>query len=177
MTTWKRCCAAAIVLASLSIPTFAAAAPAGAMNKTITISFTATGMAKSADGQAKGFSTAVSRSIYVSSAGRLFMRHTASNGRAKRGADFDPTDTRTGKGSFQFQGNKLVGVIPYGMGARQIVATFDASFSSCTASVIEGHTAGGAIQRKAPNGVMYQITSASATSPSCSIQNGNAFAN
>jgi hypothetical protein len=25
--------------------------------------------------------------------------------------------------------------------------------------------------------VMYQITSASATSPSCSIQNGNAFAN
>jgi hypothetical protein len=177
MTIRKRCCAASIVLVWLSAPAFAAGAPAAAMNKTITISFTATGMAKSADGQAKGFSTAVSRSIYVSSAGRLFMRHTASNGRAKRGADFDPTDTRTGKGSFQFQGNKLVGVIPYGMGARQIVATFDASFSSCTASVIEGHTAGGAIQRKAPNGVMYQITSASATSPSCSIQNGNAFAN
>ena len=177
MTIWKYCSAASSILVWLAAPAFAGGAPAAALNKTITISFAATGNAKSADGQSKGFSTSVVRTIYVSSAGRLFMRHSASNGRAKRGGDFDPTDTRTGKGSFQFQGNKLVGVIPYAMGARQITASFDAGFSSCTASVIEGHAAGSVLQRKGPNGVMYQITSASTTAPSCSIQSGNAFAN
>jgi hypothetical protein len=52
---------------------------------------------------------------------------------------------------------------------------FDSGFSSCTASVIEGHSAG-TIRRKGPNGVMYEISSATTSSPSCSIQSGNAFA-
>jgi hypothetical protein len=177
MPTTKALRAAAMLLVGLTAPAMAAGTPTAAMNKTITISFTATGNATSADGQTKGFSTSVQRAIYVSSQGRLFMRHTASNGRASRGGDFDPNDARQGKGSFHFEGNKLVGVIPYATGARQITATFDSGFSSCTASIIEGHSNGGTIQRKGPNGVMYQITSASTTAPSCSIQTGNAFAN
>ena len=67
-----------------------------------------------------------------------------------------------------------MGVIPYGTGARQITVTFDSSFSSCTANVIEGHS-GGVIRRQGPNGTMYEITSATTSSPSCSIQSGNAF--
>jgi len=175
MPTKSLCVCSLLFLAGLSAPSLAASAPAAALNKTITISFTATGMAKSPEGQSKGFSTSVTRVVYVSSAGRLFMRHTASNGRASRGGDFDPNDARQGKGSFHFEGSKLVGVIPYGTGARKITATFDSGFSSCTASVIEGHS-NGVIQRKGPNGVMYEITSASTSSPSCSIQTGNAFA-
>jgi len=169
--------ASVLLLVFLATPATAASVPAAAMNKTITISFTATGNAKDANGQTKGFNTSVTRVIYVSSAGRLFMRHTASNGRARRGGDFTPDDPRSGKGSFHFEGNRLVGVIPYSIGARQMTVSFDAGFSSCTASIIEGHTAGGAIQRKGPNGVMYEITSATTSSPSCSIQSGNAFAN
>jgi hypothetical protein len=168
--------ASVFLVALLSGPAFAAGVPAQAMNKTITISFSATGNAKSPDGQVKGFSTQVSRMIYVSSAGRLFMRHIARQGSNSRGGDFDPNDARSGKGSFNFQGNRLVGVIPYSAGARQITATFDPSFSSCTVSVIEGHSGGGIIRRKGPNGMMYEISSASTTSPSCSIQGGNAFA-
>jgi len=113
--------------------------------------------------------------IYVSSAGRLFMRAIAKNGSNSIGRDFGPNDARSGRGSFSFQGNKMVGVIPFDAGARQITATFDPSFSSCTASVIEGHS-GGIIRRKGPNGVMYEVSSGSTTSPSCSIQSGNAFA-
>jgi hypothetical protein len=153
----------------------AASVPAAAMNKTITISFTATGNATSPDGQTKGFNTSVVRTIYVSGQGRLFMRHSGSNGRASRSGEFAPGDARAGTSSFHFQGNRLVGVIPYAMGARQITATFDSGFSSCTASIIEGHAAG-VIQRKGPNGVMYKITGASTTAPSCSIRSGNAFA-
>ena len=55
-----------------------------------------------------------------------------------------------------------------------IDVSFDGSFSSCTASVIEGHSSG-VIQRKGPNGVVYKITGGSTTAPSCSIQSGNAF--
>ena len=135
---------------------------------------TSSGMSKGPDGQSKGFNTQVSRIIYISSAGRLFMRHQATNRSGSRGGDFDPNDTRQGKGNFQFQGNKLVGVIPYAAGARQIVVSFDGGFSSCTASIIEGHS-GGVIKRKGPNGAMYEISGGSTTAPSCSIQSGNAF--
>ncbi|SRR6266545_3277669 len=177
MTISKYCWTASLVLVFLATPATAAGVPAAAMNKTVTISFTATGSAKSADGQTKAFSTSVSRIIYVSSAGRLFMRHVATSGRASRGGDFVPDDPRSGRGSFHFEGNRLTGVIPYSMGARQVTVSFDAGFSSCTASIIEGHTAGGVIRRKGPNGVMYEITSATTSSPSCSIQSGNVFAN
>jgi hypothetical protein len=176
-TTMKiHACAGLICAASLLTlsPAFAAA-PAAAMNKTITISFNATGVAKSDDGQVKNFSTSVVRMIYVSTAGRLFMKHRATLGRNERGGEFDPNDARQGKGSFNFQGNRLVGVIPYANGARQITATFDESFSSCTASVIEG-ASGGTIRRKGPNGAWQTITSGSTTAPSCSVRSGNAFA-
>lgn len=154
---------------------FAAGAPAAAMNKTITIYFVSSGMSTSAAGQQKGFNTSVTRMIYVSSAGRLFMKHTASNGRAQRGGEFDPNDSRPGAGSFQFQGNRIVGVISYAGGARQITATFDPGFSSCTASVIEG-AVGGKMQRKGPNGEMFTLSGVTTSSPSCSVQSGNAFA-
>src|SRR5258708_5722960 len=137
MTISKCCCTAFMLLGWLSAPATAAGVPAAAMDKTITISFIATGNFKSADGQTRGFSTSVSRIIYVSSAGRLFMRHVATNRRASRGGDFAPGDARPGGGSFRFQGNQLIGVIPYAMGARQITVSFDAGFSSCTVSIIE----------------------------------------
>jgi hypothetical protein len=174
-----RLVAASAVLAALCCPAWAAGAPAAAMNKTITISFTASGSAKGPDGDTKPFSTSVARIIYVSSAGRLFMRHTATantKGRPTRGGDFDPNDTRAGKGSFSFQGDKLVGVIPYAGGARQITASFDGSFSSCTASVIEGNAGSGSFKRKGPDGIVREISNATTSAPSCSIQSGNTFA-
>jgi hypothetical protein len=166
--------ACAFLLTSFATPAFAAA-PSQAMNKTITVAFTATGTSKAPDGIVRSFNTQVTRMIYVSSAGRLFMRHEARRGSMSRGGDFDPSDTRRGKGSFNFQGNKLVGVIPYDAGARQITVTFDPGFSSCTANVIEGHS-GGVIRRMGPSGKMYEITRGTTTAPSCSIQTGNAFA-
>ena len=93
------------------------------------------------------------------------MAHRATQGANIRGGDFDPNDARAGKGNFSFQGDRLVGVIPYDAGARQITVTFDPGFSSCTATVIEGHSGGGTIRRKGPNGMMYEISGASTSSP------------
>jgi hypothetical protein len=66
------------LLAWFSAPAFAGGGvPAQIGNETITISFNATGNAKSTYGQVKGFSTRVSRIVYVSRTCRLFMRHAA----------------------------------------------------------------------------------------------------
>ena len=61
-------------------------------------------------------------------------------------------------------------------GARQYRATFDAGFSSCSLQVLDAKAGGANIKRKGPDGAMYEITSVSTGSPSCSIQGGNAFA-
>jgi len=176
------CALIAATLTTLLVgPASAAGVPAAAMNKTITISFTASGTGKTPDGATHPFTTSVTRMVYVSSAGRLFMRHTATantKGRATRGGDFDPAAQGEGKGgSFSFQGDKLVGVLPYSGGARQISATFDASFSSCTATVIEGNAGSGSFKRKGPDGIVREISNASTSGVTCSVQSGNSFAN
>jgi hypothetical protein len=171
---------AAMLTTLLAGSASAAGVPAAAMNKTITISFTASGTGTTPDGKTSPFTTSVTRMVYVSSAGRLFMRHTATantKGRPTRGGDFDPAAQGAGKGgSFNFQGDKLVGVLPYEGGARQISATFDAGFSSCTATVIEGNAGSGSFRRKGPDGIVREISNASTSGVTCSIQSGNAFA-
>lgn len=169
--------ATATFLAFAPGTSFGAGVPSAAMNKTIAISFTASGTAKEPDGRTHRFSTSVTRVVYVSTAGRLFMRHTATNRAGTAGGDFDPAAQSAGKGgSFSFQGDKLVGVLPYTGGARQITVTFDPAFSSCTASVIEGNAGSGSFRRKGPGGVVREITNATTSGVSCSIQSGNAFA-
>ena len=155
----------ALSFASIAAP--AHGAPAQLLNKTITISFTATGVARLPQGGQTSFSTQVSQIIYVSGAGHLSMRFRATNRSGSRGGD--------ARASFSFQGNRLVGVVPFETGARQLTITFDPGFSRCTASVIEGHS-GGVIQRRGPDGRMYEVTGGSTSSVSCSIQSGVAFA-
>lgn len=161
-----------IALSSVLLVAPALAAPPQLFNKTITVSYTATGVARLPQGAQRGFSTQVSHVVYVSTAGRLFVRWRAANPRGSTGGDVEPG---AGRASFSFQGDRLVGVLPFGIGARQITVTFNSSFSGCNASVIEGHS-DGVIRRRAPDGIVYEITGGRATSVTCSVQGGNAFA-
>ena len=164
--------AVTMVAATLAVPALAVVPPQ-VMNKTITISYTISGENKNAEGQEHSFSAQLSRIIYVSSSGRLFVRWRTASGKFSRGADVAPGE---GHANFSFHGDRLVGVIPFKSGARQITVIFDASFSRCTASIIEGHSAGGVIRWIGSDGEMYEIISATTSTPSCSIQSGNAFA-
>jgi hypothetical protein len=160
------------VVAALAVPA-SAAVPPQVMNKTITISYTVSGENKNSEGREHGFSARLSRIIYVSSSGRLFVRCRTAAGKFSRGADVAPGE---GHANFSFQGSRLVGIVPFVEGARQVTVTFDASFSSCTASIIEGHSAGGVIRWIGSDGEMYEVISATTSPPSCTIQSGNAFA-
>lgn len=121
------------------------------------------------------FSNINTRVVYVSSAGRTFLRKEVRGRKASRGADVGPGEGGS-KVSVRLEGNRLVGAETFVCGARQYIATFDSGFSSCTLSVIDAKGGGAKIQRKGPNGAMVVIDSVSSGSPSCSIQSGNAFA-
>jgi hypothetical protein len=118
--------------------------------------------------------------IYISSGGRQFARYIRSNrtGNSNKG-DFEPGSKKGVNGRAQeirFQGYQLITTAELPSGARQIVATFDASFASCTLSVIVGRSGGAPARAKGQDGITYTLDSYTTLCPTCSIQNGNAFA-
>lgn len=169
---------ALICLFSFSAHSSASNAPQAALNKTVTLLWAISGSGKSVDGAPVHFNNAIALTIYVSSAGRVFLkkRVTSLRGRASREISKAPGESGAHPGSVRFEGSKMVGVQTWASGALQYTATFDAGFSSCSLSVIDAKGAGGKIMRKGPDGRMYVIDSTSIGSPSCSVQSGNAFA-
>ena len=165
-----------VFLAAMMGASSAVGAPAGLLDKTVTMSWSTSGSGTRADGTNVSFSNINTRVVYVSTAGRTFLRMEIKGRRAARGADRGPGEPSPRGGSVRLEGNRLVGTEAFASGARQYVATFDSGFSSCTLSVIDAKAGGAKIQRRGPDGAMYVLDSVSTGSPSCSIQSGNAFA-
>src|SRR5205085_7344809 len=122
--------AAALVVLS---PAVALAAPSELLNKTISISYTTTIPGKSPDGQTiSGVRNAV-RTVYISSAGRIFARVFRRDRDASATKEAGPGDTGN---TLRFEGNKLVGVVQFVSGASQMIITWDASGGSCNATIV-----------------------------------------
>lgn len=156
-------------------PAIAGGAPSGLLNKTVTMSWSTSGTGKRADGTNVSFSNVNTRTVYISSAGRSFLRAQVRGGRATREGELAPGEGGGSRG-VSFQGDKLVGTEAFASGARRYIASFDAGFSSCSLSVIDAKDGGAQIKRRGPDGAMYEISSVSTGSPTCSIQAGNTFA-
>jgi len=157
-------------------PAAAAGAPPAALNKTVTLSWSTSGSGRRADGTPVSFSNVNTRLIYISSAGRPFLRAQVSGRKASRGRELGPGESGPRGGNVSIQGNRLIGTEAFASGARQYIATFDAGFTSCSLSVIDAKAGSARIKRKGPDGAMYELDNVSTGSPSCSIQAGNAFA-
>jgi hypothetical protein len=164
-------------------PSLLTAAPAQAQaprqlyNKTIQVNWTSLVNQTNPSGQTRDVAVAVSHTIYVSSAGRLFERASRATKRGMRQSENAPDATHNAGGEatgLSFQGNRLVGNIAFAQGARNFTVTFDPSFSSCTVSVIFGREAGG-LRRRGINGLMHTINSIKAANETCSIRDGNPF--
>lgn len=151
-----------------------AAAPPGALNKTVTVSFSVSIPARGADGSTLTGARHVSKTIYGSNLGRVFAETARTAGRNAQHVQKGPEGTAS---SFRFEGNRLVGVLKLGNGASQLVINFDNNFQSCSASILTGAPSGAPLTWTGLNGVKYTATrSASASSPSCSVMTGNGFA-
>lgn len=133
------------------------------------------------EGEFKSVSVPLSYTIYVSSKGQLFKRltSTTSSGRQSGSKDrvgVSGTDAQ-GSGSITFQGNTLISTANNGGLGRRIRITFDGG-SSCSAEVLTGKAGTGAASvRSNATGKMLEVASVSAGSASCSVTEGNAFAN
>jgi len=148
----------------------AAAAPTQLLGKTITASYTVSSQAKKPNGRTVTASKNTARTIFVSSAGRVFERISQQNNiGVSRQKENEPGATR-----LHFVGNKLVGDYAAISGALHVEINFDSSFQSCTLVVIPGREAGKSFKWKTLQGTDFEaIGSVAVSGQSCSVAAGN----
>jgi hypothetical protein len=172
--------AAALLTPALITCEPALAAPPQLFNKTIQLSWSTQVVQRGPGGEVVRPRIDAGRTIYVSTAGRLFDRSTRENQklRLKKEGDFAPDAkvNRAGEArGLRFAGSALVGNVAFATGAVQFTATFDPSFSSCSLNVVYGKESG-SVRRRGLDGKMYDIESLTVTSQTCSVREGNPFA-
>lgn len=174
-------CAATLTLATL---TAAQAAPKQLYGKSVTVSWSESRNQRPAGEQ--NFRTVtvnLQRSVYISTAGRLFSRHHAmvQRGRKARsgqteGVGSSGTNLSGGARDARFQGNDLIISSAFTGAARQIVISFDGG--GCTARVIIAKQVGAktaSLRGVASGGRQIEVESAQAGAASCSVRDGNVF--
>jgi len=149
---------AALLLVASAVPAVAAAPPE-LLNKTVQVRYTVTMPGRGDDGSTVPGVRNTTRTIYISSAGRLFARRDRTDG--GRAQNSDRKDGGPGEmiaSTLRLQGRRLVGNAPFISGAAHMEIDFDSSASSCTASLMMGRDSGRAIRWKGVNGVSYTQT-------------------
>lgn len=159
------------LFATAMLPEVAAAAPARIANKTVRYSFAVSAPARRADGTIVLGAGNYSRTLYISSQGRIFDREDRQEYREKKTSDRGPEGTK-----FRIQGNRIVGLFQHMSGATQIIISFDDEFKSCTINAMTGAESGKSAQMKGLNGVTYTaLGKVTYSNQTCSVTEGNAF--
>jgi hypothetical protein len=159
----------------------AQAAPKQLLNKTIAFSYNVQSVQRDPDGRTRNINTAINYLWYVSNAGRIFERSSRSpSAGSSQTGQFGPdsaSTSKTGEGhDVHFEGNKLVSLRSFAAGASRTLVSFDPSFTGCTVSVQQGKQ-GGIFKRKMTDGVIREVLSMSTSGETCSVREGNPFAN
>jgi hypothetical protein len=170
------------LLGSMASTSGALAAPQSLYGKTLRVTWNeARTQRVRGEGEFKSVSIPLSYTVYVSSKGQLFKRLTSTNATGRYTGSKDRVgvsgSSADGSGSVSFQGNTLIHTANNNGLGRRIRITFDGS-SSCSAEVLTGKAGTDtAIVRSNATGKMLEFQSVSAGPASCSVQEGNAFAN
>ena len=124
-----------------------------------------------------------SMSVYISSVGRPFTRMAAMPGRRTGTAEYVGASGASNAGgsrvtAFGRRSMSLTTSMTSG-GGRRITVQFAEGFSSCTANVITAKQVGSEVIRSKSyaTGAPLEIRSVTASGASCSIRDGNVFAN
>jgi hypothetical protein len=162
-----------LAAALISAASSAVAAPSALLGKTITVQYTVTIPGTAPDGRTiSGVRHAV-RTIYVSTAGRVFARVYRRDRDATATKEAGPGESGN---TYRFEGNKLVGVMQFISGAAQMAVTWDTSGQTCNATILIGRENARALEWKGVNGVTFRSTGPARVSDiACSIAAGNAF--
>ena len=171
-------CSLFAAMGCLSQVSLASAAPAQLYNKSVKLAWIVSASGRGPDGKTSTAQIENTRTVYVSGAGRLFIRGAGSfRGRGPQlGRQKEIAPGGGSAGTLAFQGNQLVGTAQFEGAAQRVVVSFDPGFTSCNASVVIGKLPGTA-KWVAYDNVTYEILSANVGTVSCSISEGNALAN
>jgi hypothetical protein len=169
-------------------PAVAKAAPQQLYGKSVIITMSESRTSRPVGGGPATDATASSKmSVYISEAGRTFVRSDRTLYRGgRRGAESKAIDTGPGggavgvavAGNVQFSGNTMTVNMQMASGARRVTATFDSSFSGCTGSVINGREGGKAmVIKNRYTGENREVLAIQSSVSGCSVQAGNVFGN
>ncbi len=154
--------------------TAAIAAPPQLLNKTVLVSWSESAQQKLPDGRTIAETISRTRTVYVSSAGRVFVKAVSrGSGGGGKSEEVAPGSSNT---SLNFKGNTLVGHAVFAGFARQVVVTFDPAFSSCSVNVTYGRSGGPRTWKSYDGQRTIELLSLSVGGTSCSIRDGNALA-
>jgi hypothetical protein len=144
-------------------------------NKTISLSWVMQRTVMTPRGERQGPPVPMRRTIYVSTAGRFFVR--ASRGGREGEAGPGDRTRRGGARDMRFSGGKIVSMVERRAGAGRMTISFDRDYTSCNIDFLFGKPTGRRdffINRRGKRRELLGITHSERT---CSIRNGNAFAN
>ncbi len=163
----------------LSTSPGAAATPGALIGKSITVSWNETRSQRDVGVETAFHPVSIpfTFTVYFGTGGHVFKRMFAvAASRRTSGAD---DKVGGGDAAVSFSGNTLVGTNSFGGAARRIQITFDGGFSSCSAQVVTAKLAGAktAVVKSIATGGMVEFKSVSSGAASCSIAQGNPFAN
>jgi len=182
-------CAVAFALPAFTAAHAGSAPPKQLYGKSVVVSWTETRSQRPVGEQNfRSVSVNLQRSVYVSTAGRVFSRTNASSsgsGARRRGVSGAAENVGTSGANFgggasnvQFQGNSIVMTGGFTASARRVTVNFDSGFESCTAQAITAKEVGAkvGVWRGIGSGRMLEVESVSAGPASCSVKSGNVFA-
>jgi hypothetical protein len=175
----------AFLFFSVALPgTVAAAIPTQLYGKSVVISIDDARTTRHVgEDKATSINESYTFSIYVSTAGRTFVRSDVTlvnrkgshSGAIDTGPGGGPIGTTTAS-NVQLSGDSMILTLRRVSGARRITATFDAAFGSCNATVIDGKEGNKPIITKDRfSGKLYEALSIQSSVTGCSVRDGNVF--
>jgi hypothetical protein len=159
----------------LSGPVRAESVPPQLRNKTISLAWTMQRTVMTPRGERQSPPFQFGRTIYVSGAGRFFVK-ASRNGHNAEVAPGDRTP-QGGARDMRFSGGKVVAMAQRGTGAGRMIISFDQNYTSCRVHINYGKPAGGHASFTSRRGVEIEVLDVVYSGQSCSIRDGNAFAN
>jgi hypothetical protein len=173
--------AIATLLVSAVVPIGARAAPAPAalLGKSIVLTWSETRQQRTVGEQNfRPVNASHNLSMYVSGAGRVFVRQTIRTG-SGTGSGYQVSGSPESNAVPSFVGRTMTLFSPFRSGGmRRHVITFDATFTACTAAVAfakevgrETAITGSVINKR----LLVEMQSISVANVTCAVQNGNVF--
>ena len=172
----------ALVTVLWRAPNALAAAPAGAMNKSVEIGWQEDRTDKVKwSGKVNNILIQTKLTVYISSRGKVFSEMNRNGNLVRQAGDEQPqgnNSNRTWKiKNWHFEGRALVGLQEFGPnGARRLAIEFDDSFRGCRATIQSGRSsAANMVGKYLDSGQEFEVLSEKIEPATCSVREGNPF--